>query len=233
MKNTWIFGDVHGCLSKLKQCIESVDIKEGDRLIGLGDYLDRGEDSYGVIEYLLKLKEKYECIFIKGNHDDCWFNDMKSGKIENGQLWKQGALKTYQSYIDAGVNPEVHFDFFNSLVNYYIDENMNLFVHGGFNRHEFIEEQHEPTIFYWDRDLLASARSYCSMKNNEYKFKIKGSVKGKLKEIFLGHTPTQYFDSNTPLNFANIWLLDTGAGKFKENGLVTIMNLETKEFKQY
>ena len=230
MKNTWIFGDTHGSFDQLKNCIESINLQKGDRVIGLGDYVDRNPQSFEVVEYLLKLEQEYDCIFIKGNHDEVWLNYLKTGKHEWG--FHQGGQDTLNSYINNDVQPEVHFDFFSKLKPYFIDENMNLFVHGGFNRHEFIEEQKE-NVLLCDRDLIAAARSWSSMKNNEYLFKIKGSVNGKLKEVFIGHTPCQYFDSNTPLHYANIWLLDTGAGKFYPNGTITIMNIETKEFKQF
>lgn len=230
MKNTYCFGDVHGEYDKLKKCIESINLQKGDRLIGLGDYVDRGKKSFQVIEYLQELQKEYDCVFLLGNHDKVWLDFLKTGNHEWG--FHQGGRATLQSYLDNDVRPEVHFTFFSNLKNYFIDEDMNLFVHGGINRHEFVEEQTFKDVWQWDRDMIASARSYASMKNNNYPFKIKGSVNGKLKEIYIGHTPCQYFDSNTPLNYANIWLLDTGAGKFPDS-TVTIMNINTKEYKQF
>ena len=56
MKNIWIFGDVHGEIDKFKKCIESVDLKEGDRIISLGDLVDRGKYSFEVIEYCIELQ---------------------------------------------------------------------------------------------------------------------------------------------------------------------------------
>ena len=224
--STYCFGDVHGEFDKLKKCIESVNLKGGDKLISLGDLVDRGPDSYKVIEYCIELSKQYECYFIKGNHDVCWFDYLKTGN--QNVLWSQGGRETYHSY--EGIDPKVHFDFFAKQIPYYIDKDLNLFIHGGFNRHFVLESQDED-IFLWDRDLLAAARSYSSMKDIEYPFKIKGCIDGQFKEIFLGHTPCQYFESNTPLNYANIWVLDTGAGKMKK-GTVTVMNVETKEYFQ-
>lgn len=234
----YVIGDIHGELDKLINCIKSINLTREDKLIFLGDYVDRGPDSYGVIEYLINLSKNHECIFIRGNHDDSWMNGIIN---DNFPLWKQGAQQTMLSYNKVEINPEIHLDFFNNLLSYYIDEDNNLYVHGGFNRHVYIEHQEPEDIYWWDRDLVHLARSW-SMMNPEaqkYKFKIKGSGEyGKFKEIFVGHTPVQMLTKNnkplltTPQNYANIWVCDTGAGKY-EDGLVTIMNVETKEYKQF
>lgn len=225
MIETWIIPDIHGMLDKLKKCIESVDIKEGDRIIFLGDLVDRGPDSYGVVEYCIELSKKYQCIFCRGNHDALWL-DYITGAYPNALM----GAETLASYEVENVVPQIHMDFFKNQVLYFIDEDKNLFVHGGFNRHQLIEEQNE-NVLIWDRDLLMAALSYNSMKTkDEYPFKIKGYSGGQFKEIFIGHTPVQHFDSTVPINAANIWALDTGA-PFK-GGLLTIMNLETKEIFQ-
>ena len=237
----YVIADIHGEYTKLVKCIESINLTREDTLIFLGDYVDRGSQSYEVIEYLIGLANKYQCIFLRGNHDDWWYDYIKTGIHPALQ---QGGRETLLSYIlnceeNYGFDrdtyqikmPDTHVQFFKNLLSYYIDEELNLFVHGGFNRHYLIEEQ-QSDIFWWDRDLLHQARSYSSMRNTEYPFKIKGCKEGKFKEIFVGHTPVQYFDSTIPLNYSNIWVLDTGAGKFKD-GTVTIMNVDTKEFKQF
>lgn len=50
------------------------------------------------------------------------------------------------------------------------------------------------------------------MKDNEHPFKIKDTF----KHIYVGHTPTIYWDKNTPITAANITNLDTGCGKAKK-----------------
>ena len=52
----YAIGDVHGELEKLEELLESLPLGEGDRLIFLGDYVDRGRDSFGVIERLIELQ---------------------------------------------------------------------------------------------------------------------------------------------------------------------------------
>ena len=240
---TYIIGDIHGMHDQLIKCLESVNFDyQNDKLIQLGDVVDRGPDSYLVVEELLKIKN---LIAIRGNHDHTFYQSMITGS--NNILFNQGGKETLESYIKY-CNPEKvfvyseirdkyetdfeyddypipHINFFKNQLPYYIDNNNNCFVHGGFNRHEIIENQPVENLL-WDRDLWLAARSYGQMEKNTHSFKIANNF----KEIFIGHTPTTYFGSKEPLKAANIWNLDTGCGK---GGLLTIMDLETKEFKQF
>lgn len=239
---TFIMGDIHGMYDKLMACLQAVSFDyNNDKLIQLGDVVDRGPDSYLVVEELLKIKN---LIPIRGNHDDCFYKSMINDS--NNMLFSQGGRETLESYIKhcnpdkawaykmSGYQtdfeyqdyPQYHVDFFTNQLSYYIDKDNNCFVHGGFNRHEIIENQPLYNLI-WDRDLLDAARSYESMLDKTHPFRNKNNF----KEIFIGHTPVQYFvESGEPQRFANIWDLDTGCGK---GGVLTIMNLETKEYKQF
>lgn len=237
----FVMGDIHGDVEKLKAVLKAVNFDyEKDELIQLGDIVDRGLYSYECVEELLKIKN---LIAIKGNHDSCFYDSIKFGNPN--VLFNQGGKETLQSYI-KNCNPEkeiffkfsgyhtdfdyddypiTHVNFFANQKNYYLDQENNFFVHGGFNRHKLIEEETDQEIFYWDRDFFLAAKSYASMKQNTYPFKIKNNF----KEVFIGHTPTTYFGETTPIHVANVWNLDTGCGK---GGLLTIMNIETKEYVQ-
>ncbi len=240
---TFIMGDIHGMYDKLMACLQAVSFDyTNDKLIQLGDVVDRGPDSFLVVEELLKIRN---LIAIRGNHDDTFRQSMMNDS--NNILFNQGGKETLESYIKfCNPNkswaycairdkyqtdfefydyPTTHIEFFSGQLPYYIDKNNNCFVHGGFNRHTIIENQIHNDLL-WDRDLWHAARSYGQMEGKEHPFK----NKNQFKEIFIGHTPTTYFRSTIPLKSANIYNLDTGCGK---GGLLTIMNLETKEFKQF
>ena len=244
MSKTFIMGDIHGEYKKLISCLKQVNFNyDTDRLIQLGDVCDRGPASYLVVEELLKI---HNLIAIKGNHDDTFYQSIITGN--NNLLFNQGGKETLESYIkhcnpdksyayneirdkyetdfDLDDYPQSHIQFFKKQLHYYIDKNNNCFVHGGFNRHEYIETQPVYNLI-WDRDLWLAARSYGQMINNTHKFKMKDNF----NEVFIGHTPTTYYNSTIPLKAANIWNLDTGCGK-NEKDKLTLMNLETKEFVQ-
>lgn len=217
---TFVVADIHGEYQQFKDLLELINFDyEKDTLIQLGDVVDRGLYTYECVEELLKIKN---LIPIRGNHDDCWFSYLKGNE---NILWDQGGEQTYMSYKRNHVSPSVHFDFFKNQKEYYVDDKNNLFIHGGFNRHELLKDQN-PEIFYWDRDLFLAAMSYESMKNNEYPFKIKENF----KHIYIGHTPTIHFDKPIPITAANITNLDTGCGK--GDYPLTAINLYTKEIFQ-
>src|SRR6185369_17488613 len=63
-------GDIHGYRDKLIALMDLVAPTHKDRVVFLGDYVDRGPDSPGVIEYLIEFKEKFpKTIYLGGNHE--------------------------------------------------------------------------------------------------------------------------------------------------------------------
>lgn len=245
--STYVIGDVHGNYKGLLQAIERSPLKEGDTLIFLGDLIDGHSDSFEVIEYIIDLYSKYDVVLIKGNHEIPFIKWIHTGV--NEWNWKNGQIETAISYmnnllkdgskyeqtnngykvaLNPGDIPKHHKKLFNSQINYYIDEHNNLFIHGGFNRYFKLKEQMD-YVYYWDRDLWKQALSFKAMTKTpgykEYKFKMVDNF----KEIFIGHTSTEFWGQDTPMNAANIWNLDTGGGWF---GRITIMNIDTKEYWQ-
>lgn len=244
MSKTFAIGDIHGNYRGLLQCLERSGFNnKEDTLISLGDVVDGHSESFEVVEELLKIKN---LIAIKGNHDD-WFNQWIRTGI-NPSNWGQGQKATGISYLktsrpnvewyshnESGTNwniktndiPDRHIQFFENQIDYYLDNDNRLFVHGGFNRHNPIEEQGD--ILWWDRDLWSQALSYGNMSAvegiNHPKFKMIGDY----SEVFIGHTSTQFWKKDEPMNAANIWNLDTGGGWF---GKISIMDINTKEFWQ-
>lgn len=63
-------GDIHGHLEKLVDLMNQVKPTAADQLVFLGDYIDRGPDSKGVIDYLITLQQQHpQTVFLRGNHD--------------------------------------------------------------------------------------------------------------------------------------------------------------------
>lgn len=70
----FVIGDIHGEYQKLIKCLKAVNFDyQNDKLIQLGDIVDRGPHSYHCIEELKLIKN---LILIKGNHDECWFEGL-------------------------------------------------------------------------------------------------------------------------------------------------------------
>jgi len=226
MSKIYTIGDIHGELDKLNNLLDKLNIQHTDTVICLGDYVDRGPDSYGVIERLLQLKEQCNCIFLAGNHDVAFFDDTKFRSDlpypTRYSMWNQGARETYMSYEKVGKEPSIHYDFYKILEPYYVLEINNekhLFVHGGYNRHQKIEEQKNKSVFWWDRDLLSAAIAH-SKRTSEEKYPFKN--KDKFKYIYVGHTPIIHWGYNKPTLFENVWALDTGVGKYTDATLYAL-----------
>lgn len=235
IKRTLVIGDIHGAYKALEQVLDRAKVTKDDTLIFLGDYVDGWSQSYEVIEKLIDLQKTNNCVFILGNHDEWFVEYVKTGF--HGSQWQQGANATKDSYgrCCSMMIPESHEKFFKSLVNYYKDDNNNIFVHGGFNRHFLLKEQTVPYIYYWDRDLWMQSLSVNNLIKQEKDLLdlnqriIKFNIKEPCKEIFIGHTSTVNWKTDKPMNAANVWNLDTGAGF---NGKLTIMDIDDKQYWQ-
>ena len=109
MSQRWIIPDIHGCAMTLKVLLENIlKVTKHDELYFLGDYIDRGPDGKGVIDYLMLLqKEEYNVHCLKGNHEDMCVKaftvDQKKklfgGKYQEQKDWEAvGAKATLDSF---------------------------------------------------------------------------------------------------------------------------------------
>jgi len=124
-------GDIHGCLDELEAIIRQVEPRENDRFVFLGDYIDRGSDTPGVVEYLIEFAKQTVSVFLLGNHEDLLLKFL----FENDRTfvdWSVGGQATLDQYKESvfrGI-PRRHMDFFRSLLPYYETDRF-IFVHAG------------------------------------------------------------------------------------------------------
>ena len=91
----FVIGDLHGEITKLKSLIKLIEKKVNNpSLIFLGDYIDKGENSMELLDYLIELKGIYPTIFLLGNHEHNWLNIKKN----KNSILKYGGLKTIQDF---------------------------------------------------------------------------------------------------------------------------------------
>lgn len=211
--------DTHGCLKELKSCFEQANFDyENDQLIHLGDVVDRGTDSFGVVEELLKIKN---LIAIRGNHDDWMRSWFESGVHPVPSQF----IQTRQSYLknaeDNILNiPQSHRDFFANQIDYYLDNQNRFFCHAGFNS-EYLVEDHLDYMFYWNYDLFKRAMCVRTEENRL------NDVNG-FKRIFIGHQPTTAWKDggksiNKPIYAAQVVNLDTGG--YWYNGKISLLDI--------
>ena len=129
MRNRLIaIGDIHGEVEKLNSLIDKLDLQKQDRVIFLGDYIDRGKHSKEVIERILNLSKEIECVFLKGNHEDMLLKTRITKNKEDIEHWLlSGGIPTYDNYGDYPSIFNTHGQFFDSLKLYHIEQNY-LFV---------------------------------------------------------------------------------------------------------
>lgn len=168
-KITVAIGDIHGCLTELKQLMtelkKHVDVV--DRYVFLGDYVDRGKDSKGVIEYLMTLEG--DNVFLRGNHEDMMLwqspNFAHSGLLNGFTNWMiNGGVQTLESYGSGPIQsvseeliqqsrvivPDAHFEWIMNTKLFFQD-GQRTYVHAGIDRRKPITEQ-QPWVLTWIRD---------------------------------------------------------------------------------
>jgi len=102
-KNVWVIGDVHGFNKTLRSLIEKIDLQEGDYVVLLGDLIDRGPNSYDVVQFA---KNSENMVCVKGNHEKMMIESFSLQGLESPRMdlatWLyNGGLATATSYINA------------------------------------------------------------------------------------------------------------------------------------
>ncbi|MHB8883099.1 MAG: metallophosphoesterase [Thermodesulfovibrionales bacterium] len=140
---TWVFADVHGHYDELMLALECAGYSDGDRLIGLGDYIDYASQSKQVIEFLCNAKRlNSSSVFVRGNHENQLIYSIKQNSEKSFYSWMDAllgrtTLSSYNAppfdcdnvvdYINR-VFPENHIQFLIDTVEFH-DEGDYRFVH--------------------------------------------------------------------------------------------------------
>ncbi|MES2732055.1 MAG: metallophosphoesterase family protein [Bacteroidota bacterium] len=135
MEKNWVIGDVHGCLKTFRRLVEDrLQPSSTDTLYLLGDYINKGPDSKGVIDYIFALqREKRRVITLMGNHEEMMLSARRDVSAEQ-RLLKAGGRQMLQSFgVDKLANvPQRYFDWMESLPSYLVLQKYVL-VHAGLN----------------------------------------------------------------------------------------------------
>jgi serine/threonine protein phosphatase 1 len=251
-----VCGDIHGNLLAFKQCLERSKFDpEKDTLILIGDIVDGWAYVYEVVEEILKLKnviaikgnhDDWFIDFLKDGysmHPTMWCQGGE-GTLDSyirysGQSHSKELVRGYNEMrrrvelikINTDFKndyvPQSHKDFFFGMKLWHKDHNNNFFVHGGFDRHQYIDylTVFDPKDFYWNRKLWEQALSHHGHEGSRFR------IEEDFKRIFIGHSCTLAWDKcDKPMCADNrIWNVDTGAGWY---GRLTFMDVDTYEYWQ-
>lgn len=196
MGKIFAIGDIHGCLPKLKTLIPQIGMdSDTDTLVFIGDYIDRGPDSKGVVDFVLDLKKRMRTVIcLKGNHEEMFLDYLCRGRDREVYLLNGGDT-TIASYgyreTAAGMNinvPESHRDFFHSLILWY-ETDEYIFVHAGLRDRVPLEDQDAHDLLWVRYAFIRSSYDFG-------------------KTVVFGHTPVSHAD---PLFLPGRIGIDTGA----------------------
>lgn len=205
-------GDIHGCAGTLTALLDKLSLRPSDHLVFIGDYIDRGPDSRGVVKILKGLSELFECTFLRGNHEQLLLNYLDND--DEYDLWAMnGGLATLSSYSRAGFDeiPDEDIQFFRDTVSYFETDDF-FFVHGGIKPDFTVAENLErfdDEVFLWERAHLR-AKHYAWER-----------------VVVCGHTPV-----DEPLNEEKLINIDTGCvyHQYPGRGQLTAVRLPEREF---
>ena len=120
-----IITDLHGCYDECRQLLNKLSFdKDRDRLINLGDTIDRGPKIYEVFEFLRGLKEemKERCVLIRGNHEQMMLDSIDRKGFGKRLWYMNSGDKTVFSFISHKHKINEFRDWYEQMPYYYVDE---------------------------------------------------------------------------------------------------------------
>lgn len=193
-------GDIHGCPNEAQVLMQYLETQEKltdkDVVIFLGDYIDRGPNSRGVIELMIDFKNRFpNTRFLKGNHEDMLLDFLGFGGRLGEAFLYNGGLETIQSY---GISvfappsemvsklPPEHFEFFCKLESI-VRVGGFICVHAGLNPLRELHSQNDGDVCWIREEFIANIHSYDAT-------------------VVFGHTPHQELFLHLPYKIG----VDTG-----------------------
>ena len=228
-----VFGDIHGKWNRFVEAYRKVGFDpDKDMMVFLGDYLDRGEQPVPVTEWVLEHFGQRHMIFLRGNHEQMFYNAMREKEETSNllsflfgsprSLWLNSGGSITSSEIEKTGRKERLVDSWLKLIeqlHLYTEIEVNgkiyWFMHADCEPDVPLTEQKTKTLL-WDRSLAMHPQLH----------------QGK-QIIVLGHTPVQalgYQARPQWLQDGRLVLMDTGS--FMENGRVSCADLLSGEVYQ-
>ena len=206
-------GDIHGCARTLDRLLARLAPTDEDHLVFIGDYIDRGPDSKGVIDRLLALAERVECTFLRGNHEALMLGYLDANEFD---LWRMnGGVATLRSYANEARQieiPPAHLAFIRTTELAAIRRSDVRFVHAGLLPSLTVADNLRCSgedVFLWERGHLDA------------------EVLAWEKPVVCGHTPRP-----EPINRDKLIDIDTGCvyHMHPQMGHLTAVRLPEREF---
>ena len=209
---TLAIGDIHGCLQPLLLLWETLKPTKDDLVIFMGDYVDRGPDSKGVVDFLIQQSKNLRIECLCGNHEEKFFLSRIDHTDMDHWLRDWGGQQTLDSYGPNGIQdvPESHWAFLMKNKSY-IETDTHIFVHAYAEADVDMEQQLPYTLIHqkFNHPLYGFPKPHKSGK-----------------KIICGHTAQK---NHVPLDIGHAVCIDTDPGR---GGWLTGLYVETGEYWQ-
>jgi serine/threonine protein phosphatase 1 len=239
---TFAIGDIHGDLTALQTLFERLPVlTRDDTIVFLGDYIDRGPESAGVVEFVRTLDNTTpaKIVALRGNHEDAWLQVIDQGWPEFVMPRQNGCFETYRSFIDGELPADDDMP---------TREELDVMFTGAFFPKPVVAWMREQPFFYEDAHAIYV---HAGVKRTAGRFPHPSEVEPKRallwlrdrdffrhyrgKLVVFGHTTTRTLpnelSSYTPEDPTDLWAgpacvgLDTGCGK---GGFLTAFELPAR-----
>lgn len=191
MSFTFVIPDIHGRADLLELALDQIELHDGGTVVFLGDYVDRGPESAGVIARIMAGPQVtgFRWLPIRGNHEDMMLEAQQEPRdFQVWDLWwKNGGNLTMASY--DGRVPDDHREWMDSLPRL-VHDTHRVYVHAGVDENYNLDDQSEQ-VTQWFRYPLGADIGY------------------RDQHVVHGHTPKKH----GPELYSNRTNLDTGAYK--------------------
>ena len=196
--------DIHGELKKLESVLSKIEARPDDIFVFMGDYIDRGPDSKGVIDRVIAQGKTHKCIYLIGSHEYAYLHARYHDDYFEYLFWNYGGPQTVESYGSFENIYKTHGEFLENLKFYYLTDKY-LFVHAGINPNYDLEHQDEMDLVYIRYSFI----------NSKHKLP---------QKIIFGHT-----DLDKPYIDEGKIGIDLGCGKYKNAPLCALLLDNGKE----
>jgi len=214
-------GDIHGCLKTLQKLVwEHIQLDVQDQLFFLGDYIDRGPDGAGVVDFIMDLQNTgYQVYPLRGNHEqmllDAW-ERFQSGKEPEKSFIQ---LVRDPSMVATAQNRIIpRFEQWMSRLPYYYESGEFYLVHAGFNLKKEKPFEHTYAMLW---TMFFNEKRYIAERAHH-------------KTIVIGHQKTPLETIKEAVNRrAKVLPLDNGCYKYDDPTLGQLCALDLDNWKLY
>ena len=152
-------GDIHGCSTALQHLLTAIDLTPADQLVTLGDYVNKGPDTKGVLDQLVTLARTGQLIALKGNHEV----RMLAARTQQALRVKDEVLLDRHTLTSYGIQandtnaehaltqiPDAHWQFVSIQCQDWWESERHIFTHANLDPHKPMAEQPKRKLF-WEK----------------------------------------------------------------------------------